>query len=182
MNTTSNILFIDLETSGLDICYDRIVEIGLIFNQKDISLRLNPQVPISPEASKVHKIQNHDVVGCPVFADIAPKLHNLILKADYICGYNLINFDLKMLYIEFMRVGLELPKKPIIDIYQLWLRLEPTKRLTDCHKRFIGEDLKDAHTASADINSTKLILNKMLQLYNLDLNQAEFLSKYKIKQ
>lgn len=174
-----NLLFIDLESTGLDTSRDRIVEIGLVYKGKSRNIRINPNYPISPDASKVHGIYQCHIEDCPQFKDIAPNLFKLIMEADYIVGYNCINFDMKMLYVEFLRAGIELPELKVIDIYNIWQRVEPNKKLSTCYKRFFGEEFKNQHQAEADIIATKLCLEKIMDLYKLDINQSHILSEPK---
>jgi len=172
------LLYIDLETTGLDTSYDKIVEIGMIFNEQEKTILLDPGVHIPSEASKVHGISDSDVVGKPKFKDIADVLYRIICSCDYLVGYNIINFDIKMLYTEFLRCGIELPKKDIIDIYQVWNRVEPDRKLTTCYQRFFGEEFKNSHSASADIKATQKCLEEIMRIYDLDLVQSHILSKY----
>lgn len=177
-----NLLFIDLETTGLSISRDRIVEIGLIHNGKAQTIRLNPTIPIDPKASNVHKIYDNDVIDCRKFTDISQKLYSLIMGVDLIVGYNLDSFDIPMLEVEFIRAGLEMPIKPTLDIFKLWKHLEPDQKLSTCYRRFVGKELKDAHSAEADIEGTKICLDKIMDMYNLSLSDSVFYSyNYKKK-
>ena len=177
-----NIIYFDLETTGLSITRDRIVEIGFIYNDKPHTLRLNPTIPISKEASRVHNIYDNDVVDCKTFKDISIKLYNIFESADIIIGYNSDVFDIPFLEVEFLRCGLVLTPKPTLDIFKLWKHLEPDQKLSTCYRRFVGKELKDAHSAEADIEGTKICLDKIMDMYNLSLSDSVFYSyNYKKK-
>lgn len=166
-------LYVDIETTGLSITRDRIVEIGLILpSGESKSIRLNPTIQISQEASRVHKIYNEDVVDCKTFKEISKNLFNLIDSVDLIIGYNLDSYDIPLLEVEFLRCGMIMPVKKTLDIYKLWMHIEKDRKLTTCYRRFIGKNLDGAHNASIDINSSRECLEAMMNEYNIELNEA----------
>ncbi len=164
------IVFFDLETTGIKAAEDRIVEIGMIKvypdgREETLIKRVNPQYPISPEASAVHHIYYEDVKDEPTFAEIAPELVRFIGDAD-LAGYNSIKFDVPMLVEEFYRAGVEfsLKSRRQIDVMNIFMRMEP-RNLKAAYKFYCQKELKDAHSAEADIRATYEILQAQLDRY-----------------
>lgn len=174
-----NLMYYDLETTGISLCYDRIVSIGIIFNEKPFNILVNPERPIPSEASKIHKIYDRDVELAKPFSHYAHKLLEMINLSDVLIGYNNVSFDNVMLYNHFLRCGIEMPDKPSIDIYKLWTKLEPKKTLSSCYFRYFNESFDNAHTSEADILSTKLIFNKMMELHKITIDEAFAISNKK---
>lgn len=101
------IIFFDIESTGLNIASDRIVELSALKimangDQELKTRRLNPTIPISPEAQSIHGISNEDVKDCPTFKEIAKSLSTWMTGCDF-AGYNSIKFDIPMLAEEFLR-------------------------------------------------------------------------------
>ena len=116
----------------------------------------------------VHGISMDDLKDCEPFSTHAPKIRRIFEKADIIVGYN-VSFDLDMLQAEFQRAGvplIDLPKKLIIDPYRLWQRMEP-RTLQDAHRRFVGTEFEEAHSADADIRATARVLQAMIEEFKL---------------
>lgn len=153
----SNILYLDLESTSLKTYQARICEIGIIFGDYKKRILINPEVEIPEVCTKIHGITNEMVKAAPTFKQIAPNLLNLIMKADYIGGYNVRNYDYALLHTEFLRCGIEMPEKPIIDVYEIASELLKSKKLKDVFRILTGHELKNAHSAMADIEATKLI-------------------------
>jgi DNA polymerase-3 subunit epsilon len=157
------LLFIDLETTALEVQKARICQIGLIYLDKSKSILINPSVSIPQEASNIHKITDQMVLNSPIFSDISNQLYNLILDCDAVVGYNIRKYDWPILYIEFLRCGIELPNKTIIDVYEQISEIEKSRKLKDVYLRLIGEKLNDAHDALVDITATKKIYEEILK-------------------
>jgi DNA polymerase-3 subunit epsilon len=161
---------IDLETTGLDPQKDRIVEICVLKVRPDgrevqYARRLDPGVPIPPEASAIHGIRDADVAGAPRFADVADDLLAL-LGGCHLCGFNLQRFDLRMLYAEFARVGRTLPLdgRAVIDAMTLYHRCEP-RDLAAAVRFYLGREHEEEHSAAADARATAAVLDAMLARY-----------------
>ena len=159
------LIALDLETSGVDIAKDRIVEIGLIkiypdSTQKEKVILINPGVLIPEEASNVHGITNHDVKDAPEFKKIAQSLYKSLQGCD-ILGYNHIKFDIPLLIEEFLRCGIywSLEGVNVLDAYQIDQLINP-RTLSGVYSRMMGEEMEGAHAALYDVRATIEIFNK----------------------
>ncbi len=151
------------------------MQLGLEDNARSRTWRIKPSVAISPGAQAVHNISMEDLADCPPFAAIADRVRDIISWAEVLVGYNL-SFDIEMLQAEYERLGqplLDLRDKHIIDPFRLWQRCEP-RSLMHAHKRFVGEEFGDAHSAEADVAATGRVLTGMIEGFGLgeaDWNQ-----------
>ncbi len=166
----------DLETTGRDVARDRIVEISCVKllpnGERDIKTRrLNPEMPISPEATAVHGISDADVAHEPTFPQVARSLFEYFRGAD-ISGFNVERFDLPMLKREFTRAGMEYPAGPlaVIDTWQIFLKKEP-RNLTAAYKYYCDKELANAHSAEADAVAAADVLLAQVSRYD-DLPQS----------
>ncbi|MCQ2348579.1 MAG: 3'-5' exonuclease [Paludibacteraceae bacterium] len=180
LQLTRPLVFFDLETTGLNIGTDRIVEISYHKVYPDgtaegKTLRVKPmmtmmgqemQMHISDEASAVHGIKDEDLANCPTFKEVAPELANVFRDSD-IAGYNSNHFDVPMLAEEFLRVGVEidLMKCNRIDVFTIFQRKEP-RNLTAAYQFYCGKDLTQAHSANADTMATYEVLMAQLERYD----------------
>ena len=167
------LIVFDVETTGIRKDQDQIIELstqqGLGTEAPRKSWRIKPSVPISPGAQRVHGISMDDLKDCEPFSTHADELRRVFEKADVIVGYN-VSFDLDMLQTEFQRIGLPLvdfSKKLIVDPLRLWQRMEP-RTLQDAHRRFVGSEFDEAHSADADIAATASVLQGMLKEFDLE--------------
>lgn len=160
----------DLETTGLDIETDRIVEISCV--KTDVTgertvwtRRVNPEQPIAPDATRVHGIRDADVADCPTFHDLAQSFHTFLSGCD-LSGFNVERFDLPLLVREFARVGLKFPESGtrIIDSWRIFLRKEP-RDLTAAYKLYCGKELEGAHSAEADAMAAADVLLAQIERY-----------------
>lgn len=186
LNLKNPIVVFDLETTGLDIAKDRIVEMCIIKispnGNEDVKLRrLNPIIPISPEASQIHGIYNEDVKGCPTFKDIAKNLAAYIDGCDF-AGYNLIKFDIPLLAEEFLRANIDVDfrKRKMIDVQNIFHKLEQ-RTLVAAYKFYCGKNLEDAHSAEADTRATLEVLESQLDRYSELQNEIAFLAEFSTK-
>lgn len=147
------LIFLDTETTGTNSIVDRVVEIGLVKfypdgSRTEWSSRVNPEMPIPPESSRIHGIRDEDVKGAPIFRDLAGMLATGFDKSDY-GGHN-VNFDLKMLNAEFARVGHPFRfNGRLVDTSKIFHRFH-RRRLTDAAKLYVGEEFPEAHRALDD--------------------------------
>ena len=187
LNLKNPIIFFDIESTGLNVSSDRIVELSAlkIFPNGDQELktrRLNPTIPISPEAQAVHGISNEDVKDCPTFKEVARSLANWMTGCDF-AGYNSIKFDVPMLAEEFLRAGIDFDfrKRKLVDIQNIFHKMEQ-RTLSAAYKFYCSKNLENAHSAEADTVATFEILESQLDMYKDALeNDVEFLSKFSIR-
>lgn len=170
LNLKSPLLFFDIESTGLNIATDRIVEISAVKvmpngDEHVKTRRLNPTIPISPEAQAIHGISNEDVKDCPTFKEIAKSLAQWMTGCD-IAGYNSIKFDIPLLAEEFLRAGVDFDfrKRHLVDVQNIFHKLEQ-RTLTAAYKFYCKKELENAHSAEADTIATYEILKAQLDRY-----------------
>lgn len=170
-NLDRDIVFFDIEATGLSVIKDRIVQIALIKYPKkggeptELEMMINPGVPISQEAMEVHGITPKMVANKPTFAQVADKLYDFIGNAD-LGGYNSNRYDVPMLMEEFARVGMELDisNRKLIDVQRIFYKMEP-RTLRAALKFYCDKELVDAHDALADVRATVDVLKGQLKRY-----------------
>lgn len=183
LNLKNPIIFFDLETTGLDIANDRIIEIAYIKvypngNEESFTYRINPERPIPAESTAVHGITDEDVKDCPTFKQMASKIAADFKGAD-LAGYNSARFDLPMLAEEFLRadVDIDLSTRKMIDVQTIFHKKEQ-RTLSAAYKFYCQQDLVDAHAAMADTKATYEILQSQLDRYPDLQNDMAFLANY----
>ena len=184
LNLQKPIIFFDLETTGVDVAKDRIVELCYIKvfpngNEESKTMRLNPGIHISQQASSVTGIYDEDVKDCPTFKQIAKTLWQTFEGCD-LAGYNSNRFDVPMLVEEFMRAGVDvdLSKRKLVDVQNIYHKLE-RRTLVAAYKYYCGKDLENAHSALADTQATYEVLKAQLDKYPEELqNDIQFLADY----
>jgi len=186
LNLKNPLLFFDLETTGLNVASDRIVEICMlkVMPNGDEELktrRLNPTIPISPEAMAIHCITDEDVADCPTFKEIAKSLAQWIEGCD-LAGYNSIKFDIPVLVEEFLRAGIsvDFKKRKIIDVQNVFHKMEQ-RTLIAAYKFYCSKELSNAHSAEADTYATYEVLKSQLDRYPELKNDVGFLSEFSSK-
>lgn len=164
------IVFFDLETTGTNIMFDRIVEISIVKlmpNGEEFvkTRRINPEMPIPPEATAIHHITDEDVANEPTFSRVAKSLAELFEGCD-IAGFNSNRFDIPLLDQEFQRAGVDfdLTKPRFIDVQTIFHKKEP-RNLIAAYKFYCDKDLTQAHSASADTMATYEVLKAQLERY-----------------
>ena len=177
------ICFFDLETTGIDIIKDRIVEISILKvypngNKESKTWLVNPTIPIPKAASDVHGITDERVAGEPTFKELAKQIHNMIKDSD-LAGYNSDRFDIPLLAEEMLRaeVDFDLGNRVSVDVQTIFHKMEQ-RTLSAAYKFYCGKDLIDAHTASADTNATYEILKAQLDRYDNLENNIKKLSEF----
>lgn len=183
LNLKNPLVFFDLETTGIDIAKDRIVEISMakvMPNGEEIvkTRRINPGMPIPPESTAIHGITDEDVKDCPKFKEIAKSLAAQIEGCD-LAGFNSNRFDIPMLAEEFLRAGVDvdLNRRKFIDVQTIFHKMEQ-RNLTAAYKFYCNKDLANAHSAEADTMATYEVLKAQLDRYPELENDVNFLSKY----
>lgn len=161
-----NYLYLDLEATDLNLTTAKIIQIGILFREKKYSILVNPSVSITN--SYIHNITDSMVEGKQSFADIAPELLRMIKQADCLVGYNIRQYDMPLLYIEFLRCGIDLHKEckiQLLDVLEMVREVEQSKKLTDVYRRTFKEELKGSHDALNDISATKKLYEYYYQKY-----------------
>jgi len=166
-----DIVFFDIESTGLNVLKDRILQIALIKYTKnsdvpeELFMLINPGVPISEEAFAIHGISNEMVRNKPSFAQVGQSIYDFIGQAD-LAGYNSDRFDVPMLMEELHRIGIELDitKRRLIDIQKIFYKMEP-RTLKAAYKLYCEGDLSDAHDALADAKATVAVFKGQLKKY-----------------
>ncbi len=180
------IVFFDLETTGLQIASDRIVEISIlkIFpngNKESKTWLVNPTIPISKESSEIHKITDDKVANEPTFKELAPEISELIHNCD-LGGYNSNKFDIPLLAEEFLRAGVDfdMENRKAVDVQNIFHKLEQ-RTLVAAYKFYCDKDLTNAHSAEADTTATYEILLAQLEKYDELENNISFLEEFSVR-
>lgn len=183
LNLRNPLIFFDLETTGVNITKDRIVEISYIKvfpngQEQEKTIRVNPGMSIPPEATAIHHITDEDVKDKPLFKDIAKDLSHVFEGCD-IAGFNSNRFDIPLLMEEFLRAGVnfDISKRKFIDIQTIFHKMEQ-RTLVAAYKFYCNKDLNDAHSASADTRATYEVLKAQLDRYSSLENDVDYLSKF----
>ncbi|MBF0489261.1 MAG: 3'-5' exonuclease [Candidatus Omnitrophica bacterium] len=173
MKVSRPLVVLDLETTGIWIEKDRIIEIALIKLNPDgtreqLTTRVNPVMAIPAKATEITGITQEDVKDAPAFGAIAGKVLQFIGDAD-IGGFNVERFDLPLLAREFMDAGLQFDfsQRTIYDAQKIY-HLHNKRDLTAAYAFYCHEELKDAHSALADTQATLDILEEQIKRYGKD--------------
>lgn len=177
------IAFFDLETTGLNIASDRIVEISIIKimpnGDKEIKTKLiNPTIPISKESSEIHGIKNEDVKDKATFKEVAQEVSDFIEGCD-LGGYNSNKFDIPLIAEEFLRAGIdfEVTNRNLVDVQNIFHKMEQ-RTLVAAYKFYCDGDLTNAHSAEADTTATYEILEAQIEKYGELENDMSFLAEF----
>ena len=164
LNLKKPLIFFDLETTGVNVTKDRIVELSYIKiypngKEEERTIRLNPEMPIPPQATAVHHITDEDVKDKPTF--------------------NSNKFDVPLLSEEFYRAGVQfdVSKRKMVDIQTIFHKMEQ-RTLVAAYKFYCGKNLEEAHSANADTRATYEVLKAQLDRYPTLENDVDFLAKY----
>ena len=180
---TRPLAFFDLETTGVNIGADRILEISILKMMPDGSRliktkRLNPEMPIPAASSAIHHIFDEDVKDAPTFKTIAHELNNFLENCD-LAGYNSNRFDVPMLVDEFLRAGLQFDMKGrrLIDVQNIFHKKEE-RTLSAAYRFYCQKEIVNAHSAEADTLATMEILEAQLEKYTDLKNDVDFLQEF----
>ncbi len=170
LNLKRPLVFFDLETTGINVTRDRIIEAAFIKVNPDGSeeekhFLLNPKMPIPPESSAVHGIYDKDIHDKPTFEEVAPELLEFLKGCD-LGGYNLLKFDIPVLIEEFIREDFEynIDNIEIVDSQAIFYMMEP-RTLSGAYRFYCDKDLKDAHSALADTRATLEVYKGQIEKY-----------------
>ncbi|MEO6132536.1 MAG: 3'-5' exonuclease, partial [Saprospiraceae bacterium] len=167
-----NLIFFDIESTGLNVVRDRIIQLAMIRYHKDGSepvektYLINPGIPISAEAMAVHGIRPEDVANKPIFQVLAKEIFDFIGDSD-LAGYNSNRFDIPVLMEEFARVGLDfdIDSRRTIDVQRIFYRMEP-RTLSAAYQFYCQKSIENAHDAMEDVRATIAVLDGQLKKYN----------------
>ncbi len=183
LNLTKPLAFFDLETTGITIGTDRIVEISILKLMPDgeklvYTKRVNPEMPIPEASSKVHGIYDKDIVNEPNFKQLAPEINQFIGNAD-LAGYNSNKFDVPMLVDEFIRVGVtfEMKGRRMVDVQNIFHKMEQ-RTLAAAYKFYCEKEIVNAHSAEADIEATYEVFMAQLARYESLAKDVDGLSAF----
>lgn len=175
--------FFDLETTGVNVATDRIIELAILKimpdgTQKELHHLVNPTIDIPQQSTDIHGISNNDIEDKPTFKDVGHEVSQFLQDCDF-AGYNSNKFDVPLLAEEFARaeINFDWTKRKFIDVQVIFYKKEP-RTLTAAYKYYCNKDLEGAHSAMADTKATFEILEAQLQQYDdLDGN-VNFLNEY----
>lgn len=177
------LVFLDLETTGINVNSDRIVEMSYLKvypngKEETKTYRVNPGMPIPKEASDIHHITDEDVANCPTFRQIGQSIANDIEGCD-LAGFNSNRFDIPMLAEEFLRndIDIDLSKRKFIDVQVIFHKMEQ-RTLSAAYKFYCGMELEGAHGAEADTKATYEVLKSQLDRYSELKNEVDFLAAF----
>ncbi|WP_456460914.1 3'-5' exonuclease [Lutibacter sp.] len=177
------IIFFDLETTGINIAKDRIVEISILKvfpngNKESKTWLVNPEMEIPKEASDIHGITNEKVVTEPTFNELASEISKMIEGCD-LAGFNSNRFDIPLLAEEMLRaeVDFNMNDRVAIDVQVIFHKKEE-RTLSAGYQFYCGKSLENAHSAEADTNATYEILKAQLDKYDDLENDVKFLNEY----
>jgi len=164
------LVFFDLETTGINVVKDRIVEVAFLKvmpngEKHSFVKRINPEMPIPEHSSKIHGIYDHDLVDAPTFRQIAKNLANFLEGCD-LAGYNIIRFDVPILVEAFLResIDFDVSRRKLIDAQRIFHLMEP-RTLSAAYKFYCHQELINAHSAEADNLATFEVLNSQIEYY-----------------
>jgi DNA polymerase III subunit epsilon len=166
-----DLVFFDVETTGLNVLKDRIIQIALIkyfkdgSEKKELSMLINPGIPISTEAMQITGITPDLLRNKPSFQQVAEELYQFIGDAD-LAGYNSDRFDVPILIEEFHRSGFDfdISQRRLIDVQKVFYKMEP-RTLKAAYKYYCNEELTGAHDALEDVRATVKVLQGQIKMY-----------------
>lgn len=171
LQLTRPVAFIDLETTGVNLSTDRIIEIAIVkllpTGEKQVKRKLiNPEMAIPKASSDIHGITDDMVKDAPTFKQAANEIKQFLDNCD-LGGYNSNRFDIPLLMEEFLRAGMDvdLCDRRMIDVQHIFYTMEP-RTLKAAYKFYCDKDLENAHSAEADVHATIDVLMSQLQRYN----------------
>ncbi len=183
LNLTKPFAIFDLETTGINVTSDRIVEISILkLNPNGASesktMRLNPTIPIPREASEIHGIFDDDLKDAPTFAEEGPTIALFLNDCD-IGGYNSNRFDIPLLIEEFLRIGIDfdISNRKLVDMQAIFHQKEK-RDLTAAYRFYCDKTLEGAHGAEADVQATYEVLLGQLERYDDLKNDIDFLHAF----
>lgn len=183
LNLSKPLCFFDLETTGVNISKDRIVEISILKiypdgKEESKTWLVNPEMPIPSEVTAIHGISDADVADKPTFKELAKEISQMIKDAD-LGGFNSNRFDIPLLAEEMLRaeVDFDMKNRVAIDVQTIYHKMEQ-RTLSAAYKFYCDKNLDEAHSAEADTNATFEVLKAQLQKYDTLENDIKFLAEF----
>lgn len=183
LNLTKPICFFDLETTGVNITTDRIVEISILKvypngTEESKTWLVNPEMPIPKEVTAIHGIDDAKVANEPTFKELAKEIYNMIKDSD-LGGFNSNRFDIPLLAEEMLRANIDFDMKNrlAIDVQTIFHKMEQ-RTLSAAYKFYCNKNLDDAHSAEADTKATFEVLKAQVEKYDELENDTKFLAEF----
>jgi DNA polymerase-3 subunit epsilon len=183
LNLTKPICFFDLETTGVNISKDRIVEISILKvypdgKEEGKTWLVNPEMTIPKEVIAIHGITNEKVANEPTFKELAKEINTMIKGCD-LGGFNSNRFDIPLLAEEMLRAEMdfEMKNRVSVDVQTIFHKMEQ-RTLVAAYKFYCDKDLEDAHSAEADTNATFEVLKAQIEKYSELKNDTNFLADF----
>ncbi len=177
------ICFFDLETTGIDVAKDRIVEIAILKvfpngNKESKTWLVNPTIPIPPQVTAIHGISNEKIANEPTFKQLASQIYTMIKDSD-LAGYNSDRFDIPLLAEELLRAGVDFDMKNRVSVdVQTIFHKKEERTLSAALKFYCGQNLENAHSAESDTMATYEIMKAQLDRYPELENDTKWLSEF----
>ncbi len=183
LQLTRPLAFIDLETTGVNLATDRIIEIAIVKMMPDgtrvVKRKLiNPQIPIPPASTEIHGITDEMVKDAPAFKQVANEIRQFIDSCD-LAGYNSSRFDFPLLAEEFLKAGLsfDIADKNLLDVQKVYHMMEP-RTLSAAYRFYCDKQLENAHSAEVDAQATLEILEAQVEKYDQLGNTVDSILKF----
>jgi len=170
LKLTRPICFFDLETTGMNVAHDRIVEISILKvypngNKESKTWLVNPEMQIPEVVIAIHGISNEKVANEPTFKMLSKDIYKMIKDSD-LGGFNSDRFDIPLLAEEMLRADIDFDMKNMVsvDVQTIFHKMEK-RTLEAAYKFYCNKDLKNAHSAAADTKATYEVLLSQLDRY-----------------
>jgi len=183
LNLQRPLAFFDLETTGLNISRDKIIEISILKvnpdqSEETLTLKINPEIQIPAESTEIHGITNEDVKDCPTFTEVAERIKEFIGEAD-LAGYNSNKFDIPFILEQFLAhdIDFSMEGRKFIDVQTIFHKKEQ-RTLEAALQFYCQKDLENAHSAEADTRATFEVLKAQIERYEDVENDVDFLCEF----
>jgi len=183
LNLKRPLVFFDLETTGIQIAKDRVVEIAILKvfpngNKESKTWLVNPEMPIPQEAIEIHGITDEKVANEPTFKELSTEINKMIEGCD-LAGFNSNRFDIPLFAEEMLRAGIDFNMKDRVSIdVQVIFHKKEQRTLGAGYQFYCGKELEDAHSAAADAQATYEILLAQIEKYDDLENDIDTLSEF----
>ena len=187
LSLTRPLCFFDLETTGLNVAKDRVLEISILKvfpngNKESKTWMVNPEIPIPPKTIPIHGITDEKVANEPTFKQLSRDIYSMIKESD-LAGFNSDRFDIPLLAEEMLRAGIDVDFKKhlTVDVQTIFHKMEK-RNLSAAYKFYCGKDLNNAHSAEVDTNATYEVLKSQIKKYDELENDISKLSTFSKRQ